>query len=132
MTLNWRACRLGLLPGAFGWGDSVDRKGEIVAAPVVTYALDDDTVVRFEVEPTQDWFEVSPDQVLGRIREAVTPAVEAAKTVLEKVREAAPDQVEVKFGIKVSGSANWLVARAATEGNFEVTLTWTPGDTDER
>jgi hypothetical protein len=98
----------------------------------VTYALDDETVVRFEVEPTEEWFDVSSDQVLGRIREAVTPAVEAARTVLDKVREAAPDEVQVKFGIKVSGSANWLVARAATEGNFEVTLTWVHGATGPR
>ena len=35
-----------------------------------------------------------------------------------------PDSVEVKFGIKVTGTADWLVAKAATEGNFEVTLKW--------
>jgi hypothetical protein len=46
--------------------------------------------------------------------------------VLAKVQEAAPDKIEVKFGIKVSGTANWLVAKAATEGNFDITLTWTP------
>ncbi|MCA1695681.1 MAG: hypothetical protein LC749_13655 [Actinobacteria bacterium] len=34
--------------------------------------------------------------------------------------------MEVKFGIKVSGTANWLIAKAATEGNFDITLTWTP------
>src|SRR5689334_18691430 len=98
-----------------------------MTTPVVSYQLDDDTVVRFEIEPTNDWVQVSSDQVLGRISDAVRPAVEGAKAVLERVREAAPDEIEVKFGIKVSGTANWLVARAATEGNFEVTLTWKPG-----
>lgn len=100
-----------------------------MASPVVSYALDDQTVVRFEVEPTAEWYEVSADQVLGEIRDAVTPVVEGAKAVLERVREAAPDEIEVKFGIKVSGTANWLIAKAATEGNFEVTLTWKPGAT---
>jgi hypothetical protein len=33
-------------------------------------------------------------------------AVEAAKAVLDKVKEARPDEVELKFGIKVSGGAN--------------------------
>lgn len=99
-----------------------------MASPVVSYELDDGTVVRFEVEPTEDWFDVSTDQVLGRVREAVTPAIEGAKAVLVKAREAAPDEIEVKFGIKVSGHANWLIAKAATEGNFEITLTWRPGD----
>jgi hypothetical protein len=56
----------------------------------------------------------------------VAPAVEGARAVLEKVKEAAPREIEVKFGIKVSDSASWLVAKAATEGNFEITLTWTP------
>jgi hypothetical protein len=31
----------------------------------------------------------------------------------------------VKFGVKASGEASWLVAKAAGEANFEVTLTWT-------
>lgn len=65
-----------------------------------------------------------PGEVAGRIREAVTPAVEAAKEVLEKVKETRPDQIEVKFGVKASGEASWLVAKAAGEGNFEVTLSW--------
>ena len=50
--------------------------------------------------------------------------MEAAKTVLDKVKEARPDQVGLKFGVKVSGEANWLVAKSAGEANFEITLTW--------
>jgi predicted neutral ceramidase superfamily lipid hydrolase len=97
-----------------------------MTAVVVGYALDDGTVVRFEIEPSAGFRPAGPDEIAGRIREAVAPAVEGARAVLEKVREAAPREVEVKFGIKVSGTANWLVAKAATEGNFEVTLTWKP------
>jgi hypothetical protein len=52
------------------------------------------------------------------------PAIEAARVVLAKIKEVRPDEVQVKFGIKVSGTTSWLVAKAATEGNFEVTLTW--------
>jgi hypothetical protein len=101
-------------------------------AAVVSYEVDDDTVVRFEIEPTDDWHDVGADQVLGQIRDAVGPAVEGARAVLEKAREATPDEIVVKFGIKVSGTMNWLVAKAATEGNFEVTLTWKPSPTDAR
>ncbi len=97
-----------------------------MAAVVVSYSLDDETVVRFEIEPSGDFRPAGPDEIAGRIREAVAPAVEGARAVLEKVKDAAPDVIEVKFGIKVSGTANWLVAKAATEGNFEITLTWTP------
>lgn len=93
---------------------------------VVSYALDDETIVRFEIEPNADFRAAGPDEIAGRIREAVAPAVEGARAVLAKATEAAPDEIKVKFGIKVSGTANWLVAKATTEGNFEITLTWTP------
>jgi Trypsin-co-occurring domain 1 len=91
---------------------------------VVTYELDDKTKVEFEIDPLPGFQPASAEEVVGRVRDAIMPAVEAAKAVLEKVKESGPDEVCVKFGIKVSGKADWLVARVATEGNFEVTLTW--------
>jgi hypothetical protein len=102
----------------------VPWKGRAMSSQVVTYRVDDATTVRLEVEPGEGFHPAGPGEVFGRVREAVTPAVEAAKAVLEKVKEAGPDAVEVKFGVKASGEASWLVAKAAGEGNFEVTLTW--------
>ncbi|WP_327682257.1 CU044_2847 family protein [Kitasatospora sp. NBC_00458] len=93
---------------------------------VITYEVDDETVVGFEVEATDAFHPVGATEVAGRVREAVGPAVEAARAVLAQVASMGPDEVELKFGIKVNGTANWLVARAATEANFEVTLTWKP------
>jgi hypothetical protein len=95
-----------------------------MSSQVVTYRVDDATIVKFEIEPSEGFRAAGPEQILGQVREAVGPAVEAAKVVLEKIKETRPDEVELKFGIKVSGGANWLVAKAAGEGNFEVTLTW--------
>jgi hypothetical protein len=92
----------------------------------VGYALEDGTVVRFEVEPGPGFAPAGGDGVVGKLEEAATPLVAGAKVLLEKVRAAHPDEVEVKFGVKVTGTANWLIARAATEGNFEITLTWRP------
>ncbi|MCW2936947.1 MAG: sle [Actinomycetia bacterium] len=91
---------------------------------IVKYQLDDSTVVGFEIEPGPGWHQAGAKEFVGQVRDAVTPAVEAAKAVLEKVKEIKPDGVEVKFGVKVTGEANWVVAKAATEGNFEITLTW--------
>ncbi|MFI0243028.1 CU044_2847 family protein [Streptomyces sp. NPDC016845] len=96
------------------------------ASQVVSYEVEAGTRVRFEIEASDEWQQVSSDRSLGRIREAVSPAVEGARAVLQQVKALQPGQVEVKFGVKVTGSANWLIARAATEANFEVTLTW-PG-----
>lgn len=102
------------------------RKGEHVASQIVSYEVEDGTRIRFEIEPTDEWHQVSAEQSVGRIRDAVAPAVEGARAVLEQVKALQPGEVQVKFGVKVTGTANWLVARAATEANFEITLTW-PG-----
>jgi hypothetical protein len=98
-----------------------------VSSQIVKYQLDDSTVVGFEVEPGDGWHQAGAKEFIGKVREEVTPAVEAAKAVLDQVKEIAPDGVEVKFGVKVTGEANWIVAKAATEGSFEITLTWEPG-----
>jgi NTP-dependent ternary system trypsin peptidase co-occuring protein len=107
------------------WGD-----GRLMSSQVVTYRVDDATTVRFEIEPPEGFRPAGPEEVLGRVGDAVGPAVEAAKAVLEKVKELRPEGVEVKFGVKVSGGANWLIAKAAGEANFEVTLAWS-GDGHE-
>ncbi|GAB2600733.1 hypothetical protein Aab01nite_64770 [Paractinoplanes abujensis] len=94
---------------------------------VVQYTVDDGTVVFFEVEPPDGFEQASTERVVGKVREAIGPAIEAAREVLDRVKAHGPREVEVKFGIKVSGTMNWMVAKAATEGNFEVTLKWQPG-----
>jgi Trypsin-co-occurring domain 1 len=83
--------------------------------------------VQFEIEPTDEYRQVGADQVLGQVQDAMRPAIEAARTVLDQIVRLRPSEVEVSFGIKVSGSANWLIAKAATEANFGVTLRWRPG-----
>ncbi|GFE24148.1 CU044_2847 family protein [Streptomyces nigrescens] len=98
-----------------------------MASQVVSYKLDSDTVVQFEIEPTDEWHQVGTDQVVGRVHDAVRPAVEAARAVLDQAANLCPAEVEVSFGIKVNGSANWLIAKAATEANFGVKLIWRPG-----
>jgi hypothetical protein len=105
-------------------GGLARRKGGAMASEVVTYRVDDETTVRMEVDPAAGFRPAGPADVAGQVKEAIGPAVKAAKAVLEKVKETRPDAIELKFGVKASGEASWLVARAAAEGNFEVTLTW--------
>lgn len=97
-----------------------------MTSQVVSYEVEDGTEIRFEIEPTDEWQQVGSGRALGQIREAVAPAVQGARAVLEQVKALQPGEVQVKFGVKVTGTANWLIARAATEANFEITLTW-PG-----
>jgi hypothetical protein len=101
-----------------------------MSSQVVTYRVDDATVVTLEIEPTQGFQPAGPGEILGRVQEAVAPAVDAAKAVLDKVKEAQPDQIEIRFGVKASGEAKWLVAKAAGEANFEIALTWHRHDRD--
>jgi len=83
-----------------------------------------DRAVGFELDPDSGFQAASPNSAVGHLEEAVAPALAAAKAVLQKARSLKPDEIDVKFAIKASGSMNWIVARAATEGNFEITLRW--------
>lgn len=93
---------------------------------IATYQLDDASTVSFEIGDTDAFRPASPDQVVGRVRDAIGPAVRAAKEVLDKVKDLGPAEVEVAFGVKVSGGAQWLVAKATGEASFEITLKWAP------
>lgn len=96
----------------------------------VSYRVGESTVVRFEIDPPPGWSPASGKRDLtAQVRDAVAPAVEAAKTVLDQIKAISPDGVEVTFGIKVTGEANWIVAKAAAEGSFGVKLTWSPDKT---
>lgn len=98
---------------------------------VVSYTVDDETVALFEVEPLEGFSPAGTGEIAGRVREAVGPAVAAARVVLERVKHLSPQDVQVKFGVKVTGTMNWVVAKAATEANFEVTLSWRSSLTPE-
>jgi len=82
---------------------------------LVTYAAGDNQTVLFEIDPVPGFEPAGVDDVLGRVRDAIEPAVTAAREVLERIKTLSPDGVDLKFGIKVSGQTNWVVAKAATE-----------------
>ncbi|MEU4645260.1 CU044_2847 family protein [Micromonospora sp. NPDC023814] len=91
---------------------------------VVRYQVDDETVALIEVEPPAGFQPAGVGDVAGWVRESAASAVAAAKELLEQVKTVSPDAVEVKFGVKATGTASWVVAKATGEANFEVTLHW--------
>src|SRR5580704_10432189 len=97
---------------------------------IVTYTLDDSTKVRFEIDPPAGFQDAGADKVIGKVQDALTPAIDTAKLILDKVKEAKPGEITVTFGLKVSGKLDWFIARAGTEGNFQITLTWKPEESD--
>jgi hypothetical protein len=95
-----------------------------MSTQIVTYLVNDSTGVRFEIEPGDGFRPADAGKVLGKVSEAIGPAVEAAKAVLAKAKEVQPDELEVRFGVKVTGGADWIIAKAAGEGSFEITFRW--------
>jgi hypothetical protein len=81
-------------------------------------------VVSFEVEPGPEYVPVGTEEIVGRVRDAIGPLVGGTMVVLDKARAVSPEAVEVKFGIKASGTMSRCVAKVATEATFEVTLKW--------
>ncbi len=119
--VRWWACRCRPRPR------QAKTRG-IPLTEVGNYEVGDGVTVRIEFDPGVDFQPAGADEILGTVREAIEPALLAAQMVIERAREASPDEVSVKFGIKVSGEANWLLARAATEANFEISMMWKPGE----
>ena len=96
-----------------------------MATRVVTYSLDDGTAAEFEIEPAAGYVPAATHgEIIANIRDAVGPAVDAAREVLARVKPLSSEAVTVRFGVKVSGEKTWSIALAAGEGNFEVTLSW--------
>jgi hypothetical protein len=96
-----------------------------VSSQIVKYQLDDSTLVGFEVEPDASWQQAGAKEFVGQLRNAVGPAVEAAKVVLEKVKEINPEGVEVRFGVKVTAGQGvhpdvdaWVAAIHATQDDY--------------
>ena len=50
----------------------------------------------------------------------------AAEGILHQLRSLAepPDEVEVEFGVKMSAEPGAIIAKASTEANFKINLTW--------
>lgn len=98
-----------------------------MASQIVRYGVGESMQVGFEIEPGPGWHPAGTRDLAGQVREAIAPTVEAAMAVLDKVRETKADGIQVKFGVKVNGETSWVVAKAAIEGSFEITLTWNRG-----
>lgn len=93
---------------------------------IISYRVDDETVAQFEIEPPPGYQPAGIRDVPALVTEAAEPAVRAARVVLERMRALSPDGIEIKFGMKVTGTANWIIARSSADANFEVSLSWKP------
>ena len=114
---------------------------------LVEFPLEDGGTVVVEVDEPAAGDGAGRDQVTRGIapRELTTRAGETFETafsriepvahaIVTKLRQLAdsPDEIQVEFGVTLSAQAGAIVAHAAGEANFRVTLSWkrdshTPG-----
>lgn len=105
--------------------------------PLIEFPLEGDESILVEVEelPTTDVDEglvanYPGEQVVVQARTSFADAMNKIKPVaaniIGKVRELkdSPDEVEVKFGIKMNAKIGAVIASANVEGNYEITLKW--------
>ena len=100
-----------------------------VMTEFVQFTLDDGSVVMFESAEsdlvTQHGGEPKVSEG-GKLTARLRGVAEAAEEIAGSLRsQLAPDEVNLEFGLKVSGEASWwFFAKASTEGTIKVTLKW--------
>ncbi|GAC1404521.1 MAG: CU044_2847 family protein [Ktedonobacteraceae bacterium] len=100
---------------------------------LVSFPLEDGSSVTVEVdEPeTGGTVRAARGDTVEKAKETLETALDKvlpmAKSVVGKLRamDGAPDEFEVKFGVKLTSKADAIIASAAAEANFEVNLHWT-------
>jgi hypothetical protein len=98
-------------------------------AEFVEFTLEDGSQVMFE-SAEADLVALhggEPDVHLGgRLTERLHVVAQAAEEIAGSLRSRlAPDEVNLEFGLKVSGELNWwFFAKAQSEGTIKVTLKW--------
>ncbi|CAM5673530.1 hypothetical protein SAVIM338S_07099 [Streptomyces avidinii] len=60
----------------------------------------------------------------GNLQEALEPVAEAARTVLEQLRKAGPDEIAVEFGVDLAVEAGAVITKTGAHCHLTVTVTW--------
>ncbi len=67
----------------------------------------------------------APTRAFAKGMQLIRTCAEQVADTVRKVNEAVrPDEVEVKFGVKITGETGALIAKSGTEAQLEVTLKW--------
>lgn len=100
-----------------------------------------DDVVVFEVDRSEvpdDLVLASlvPGKVAARARTTLEEALADLKPSLTKVvdvlREMAPGEMTVEFGVKMGGEVGVIIAKGTAEVHFKVTMSWKAGESEIR
>lgn len=109
---------------------------------IAEFFLDDGTPLLIEIEVTNNSSveRVSREDIHREVIKAkqsfeksldrVIPFASAALNRFRRGLTTPADEVEIKFGVKMTAEAGAIIASASSEVNFEVTLKWKQGKTD--
>ncbi len=102
-----------------------------------TFQLDDATTILIDTDPVDSPAGLQP-VARGRnqatnFADALDTALPAARVLLEKLQSTAVDaeDIEIEFGLRLSGEVGALIARTIDEANFRVKLRWQPNKTGD-
>lgn len=60
----------------------------------------------------------------GSLQEALEPVTAAARTTLDQLRKAGPDEIAVEFGINLAVEAGAVITKSGANCHLKVTMTW--------
>jgi hypothetical protein len=66
------------------------------------------------------------DESIAHVRDAAAAALHQFQSMTRR-----PDEVEIKFGVKLDAEVGALIARTGVQGQFEVKLTWRAPDAEQ-
>ncbi|WP_189819216.1 CU044_2847 family protein [Streptomyces olivaceoviridis] len=58
------------------------------------------------------------------VQQALVPVRETARAVLEQLRQAGPDEIEVEFGVDLSAQAGAVIAKSESAVHLQVRVVW--------
>ncbi|MDX3538832.1 CU044_2847 family protein [Streptomyces sp. MB09-01] len=60
----------------------------------------------------------------GSLQEALEPVTEAARSTLEQLRKAGPDEIAVEFGVDLAVEAGAVITKTGAHCHLKVTVKW--------
>lgn len=92
-----------------------------------------DGLLVFEVDPGEISDDLAlasaaPGQVVAKAHVTLEQALTTLKPPLQKMmhvlKDLAPDEAEVEFGLKVGGETGMIIAKGTAEVNFVIRMSW--------
>jgi hypothetical protein len=97
---------------------------------LVQFDLANGAAVVAELDVPPGTSRVSRDGMLakatGTLEDALTKVRDAAAAALSQFQDMTrqPDDVEIKFGVKLDAQAGAVIAKTGVQGHFEIKVTW--------